>query len=123
MAVTLPFEFDTSGVVKLILRGVLGLLAIVVVPGILYSLLVSHSTAAAVQLLLVGALIAYFGRLFLRNLEGSRGTITSDGVVVERGRVYGIPMAGAEGRFPLQQFRAVLVERVLVLTGPQTGPH
>ena len=66
MQPTLPYEFDSSGVVSTILRGVLGLLALVVVPGILYSIFISHSTAAAVQLLLVAALIAWFGRLFLR---------------------------------------------------------
>ena len=51
--IALPYEFDTSGVVKVILRGVLVLLVVVLV-GILYSLLVSHSIAAAIQLLLVG---------------------------------------------------------------------
>jgi hypothetical protein len=34
MTVTLPYEFDTSGIVKVILRGVLGLLFVVVVPGV-----------------------------------------------------------------------------------------
>lgn len=55
----------SSGVVNTILQGVLGLLVLVVVPGIFYSLFVSHSTAATVQLLLVAALIAWFGRRLL----------------------------------------------------------
>jgi len=111
MAITLPYEFDTSGVVKLILRGVLGLLLVVLV-GVLYSLLVSHSIFAAMQLLLVAAVAKYFGSLFLRNLTGSVGTITADAVVVQPGRLHGIRLAGPVGRFPISQFQAVRVERI-----------
>jgi hypothetical protein len=111
MAITLPYEFDTTAVVKLILRGALGLLLIVLV-GILYSLLVSQSTAATIQLLLVAALAMYFGRLFLRNLTGSVGTITADAVVVQPGQLLGIRLAGPAGKFPISQFQAVLVERI-----------
>ena len=122
MAIALPYEFDTSGVVKVILRGVLGLL-FVVLAGILYSLLISHSIAAAIQLLLVAALAAYFGSLFLRNLTGSLGTITADAVVVQPGRFYGIRLAGPAGRFPISRFQAVRVERITNPTGVQIGPH
>lgn len=113
MALTLPYEFDTTGVVKLILRGVLGLLAVVIVPGILYSLFVSHSTAATVQLLLIGGVVTVFGLVFFRNLTGSRGIITPDAVVVQPSRLYGIRLAGpAAGTFPMKQFKAVRVERI-----------
>ena len=122
MAIALPYEFDTSGVVKVILRGVLGLL-VVVLAGILYSLLISRSIAAAVQLLLVAALATYFGSLFLRNLTGSLGTITADAVVVRPGRLYGIQLAGPAGRFPISEFQAVRVERITNPTGMQIGPH
>ena len=111
MAITLPYEFDTSGVVKQIMGGVLGLLLVVLV-GILYSLLISHSIAATIQLLLIAAIAAYFGRLFLRNLTGLVGTITADAVVVQPGELLGIRLAGAAGRFPISQFQAVRVERV-----------
>jgi hypothetical protein len=111
MAMTLPYEFDTSGVVKLILGGVLGLLLLLVV-GIFYSLLVSHRIAAVIQLLLVAAVATYFGRLFLRNLTGSVGTISADAVVVESGRLCGIGLAGPAGRFPISQFQGVRVERI-----------
>jgi hypothetical protein len=43
MALALPFEFDSSRTVKMILRGSILLLALVVGPGILYGLFVSHS--------------------------------------------------------------------------------
>jgi hypothetical protein len=109
--IALPYEFDTSGVVKLILRGALGLLVVVLL-GIFYSLLISHSTAAAIQLLLILAIATYLGSLFLRNLPGSVGTITADAVVVQPGRLFGIRLASPAGRFPISQFQAVRVERV-----------
>jgi hypothetical protein len=111
MPITLPYEFDTSGVVKQIMGGVLALL-VVVLAGILYSLLISHSIAATVQLLLIAAIAAYFGRLFLRNLTGSVGTITADAVVVQPGELLGIRLTSPAGRFPISQFQAVRVERV-----------
>ena len=122
MAVTLPYEFDTSRVVKLIMRGVLGLLLVVLL-GVLYSLLVSHSTAAIIQLMLIAAIATYFGRLFLRNLTGSLGTITADAVVVQPGRLYGIRLAGPEGKFLVSQFQAVRVERVPNPIGIQILPY
>lgn len=110
MAVALPYEFDTSGPVTVVLRGVLGLLFVVVVPGVLYSLFVSHNNAAVFALLIVAALTVYFGRLFLANLPGTRGTITAKAVIVQPSRVYGIRLAGPEGTFPIHQFKAVRVE-------------
>jgi hypothetical protein len=111
MAIRLPYEFDTSRVVKQIMGGVLGLLLVVLI-GFLYSLLISHSIAATIQLLLIAAIAAYFGRLFLRNLPGSLGTITADAVVVQPGQLFGIRLASPAGRFPISQFQAVRVERV-----------
>src|SRR3954468_1952544 len=125
-AITLPYKFDTSGVVKLIMRGFVALLA-VVLAGIIYSLLVSHDQTAALQLLLCAAIIVYFGRLFLRHLVGSVGTITSDAVIIHSPQVIGIRLAGPSGRFPITQFEAVLVERVTNPIGipleTQIGPH
>ena len=122
VAITLPYQFDTSGVVKLILRGVLGLLLVVLV-GILYSLLVSQSIAAAIQLLLVTAVATYFGSLFLKNLTGSLGTITADAVVVQPGLLYGFRLAGPAGRFPIIQFQAVRVERIRTTIDVPGRPH
>jgi hypothetical protein len=110
----LPYEFDTTGVDKTILRGFLGLLAVVVVPGILYSLFVSHSTTAVVQLLLIGAVVTIFGWVFLKKLEGSRGIVTPDAVVTQRGRLYGPRLSRPAVTFPLPQFKTVRVERILV---------
>ena len=112
MPISLPYRFDTSPVVQLILRGVLGLVVLVIAPGILYSVFVSHNQGAAVLLLVIGVLTIYFGRLFLRNLMTSRGTITAEAVEVEPGVLFGASLQGPRGRFPIQQFRAVLVQRI-----------
>jgi hypothetical protein len=126
MAITLPYEFDTSGVVKQIMGGVLGLL-LVVLAGVFYSLLVSHSIAATLQLLLIAAIATYFGRIFLRNLTGTLGTITADAVVVQPGELFGMRLAGPAGRFPISQFQAVRVERIPnpigIPIGTQIRPH
>jgi hypothetical protein len=126
MAIGLPYEFDTSRVVKQIMGGVLGLLLILLL-GIFYSLLVSHSIAATIQLVLIAAIVMYFGRIFLRNLTGSLGTITADAVTVQPGRLYGIPLAGPAGRFPIGGFQAVRVERITnpigIPLGTQIKPH
>ena len=112
MAVTLPCRFDTSPVVKVIMRGALGLLLMVVVPGILYSLIFSQNLVAVVQLTLVGAIGTYFARLIFKNLEGSQGTITADTVIVSPGNLYGIPLTGPSGRFPINAFKAVRVQLI-----------
>lgn len=123
MEVALPYYFDSSTVVKLIVRGVLLLLLAVIVPGILYSLFVTHSGAAALSLLISAALLAYFGRIFHQNLEGSCGVITANAVEVEPVFVYGIKLNGPTGRFSLQQFKAVRVERAPAPTDVEGSRH
>ena len=122
---TLPYDFDTSSVVRTIGRGVVGLL-LVVLAGLFYSVLISHDSSASFGLLLVAAIAGYFGRLFLRNLTGSVGTISRDAVTVQPGRVCGLRMASPAGTFPLGQFEAVRVERITAGGEPieaQRGPH
>src|SRR5262245_18550346 len=109
--ITLPFEFDTTGVVKQILGGVAAMLAVVVAPGILYSL-VAHRPAAVLGLLASGTIAAWFGRLVWRHLVGSTGVITAGVVLVHPGRLFGLRMPGPAGQFPPTSFTAVRVERV-----------
>ena len=123
MPAALPFEFDTSAVVATVLRGVLGLLLLVVAPGVLYSLFVSGDRTAALGLLVVGGITVYFGRLFLTNLIGSRGTITADAVSVQPVRLYGVRLASPEGRFSIDRFKAVRVERASPPVDVYGGPH
>jgi hypothetical protein len=122
VGVTLPFEFDTSGVVGTVLRGVLALL-VIVVAGAAYSLVVSRRPAAGLGLLVVAAIVVYFGRLFLVNLGATRGSITANAVIVRPVRLYGIRLAGVEGTFPIDRFKAVRVERASPPTEAYGGPH
>jgi len=121
-AVTLPFRFETGRVVQQILSGVLALIAIAAA-GALYSLLVSRSLATALQLALIGAIAAYFGRKFRLNLTTSTGTITAESVKVEPAQLLGIRLAGPSGQFPLSRFEAVRVDRVTLSTNVQVRPH
>jgi hypothetical protein len=122
LPITLPYRFDTSRVVQTILRGVASLL-LVVIAGMLYSLLVRGDRVAALQLLVVTLILVYFGRLFLKNLPTSRGTIDERQVVVEPGVLFGLPLCGPSGRFPVQSFQAVLVERIPPPLFAEGGPH
>jgi hypothetical protein len=123
MPIALPYRFDTSPVIKLILRGVLGLLMLVIVRGIVYSLFVSHDRTPAVHLLVTGAIMTYFGRIFIKHLEATTGTITADYVVVEPGTLYGTSLRGPRGRFPIHQFSAVQVQRISPSGDVQQGAH
>jgi hypothetical protein len=120
--VVLPYRFDTSAVVKLILRGA-GLLLLVIMAGILYSLFISGDRAASLQLLISGLIAGYFARLMLRNLTATRGTITRDGIQLEILELYGFRLHGPTGRFPLRAFSDVRVERVSPPVFAQGGPH
>ena len=110
--ITLPYTFDTSPVVRLVLRGVLALLLLVIVPGLVYSLLISQRVVVAVQLLIIGLIAGYFGWIFLRNLSATRGSVGRDEVVLEPVLLYGLRLQGPVGRFPLRNFTAVRVERI-----------
>jgi hypothetical protein len=111
-AVRLPLDFDTGSEVKSILRGVLAVVFVVVVPGLAYTLFISRNRAATAALVIIAAIAMYFGRLFLKNLRGSKGTITAEAVDVEPGRLYGIRLPGPAGRYPIGRFKAVRVERI-----------
>jgi len=110
-ALTLPYDFNTAGPGTTMIRGAFGLLFLIVVPGVLYSVFISRKPAAVVSLLIIGALTLYFGRAFLMFLPASRGRITREAVIVESARVFGLRLAGPEGTFPMRGFRGVLIER------------
>jgi hypothetical protein len=111
-AVKLPLDFDTGSEVKSILRGVLALLFVVMVPGLSYTLFISRNRTATAALLIVAAIAMYFGMLFLKNLRGSKGTITAEAVDIEAARLYGVRLPGPAGRYPMDRFSAVRVERI-----------
>jgi hypothetical protein len=113
VGVQLPFAFDTSDIVVKIGRAFLAVLCVVVLPGIAYSLFVSHQIAAVASLAIIGAIIVFLGRLILANMRAWKGTITAREVIVEPTRLAGLRLGGPEGRFSMERFRAVRIESVL----------
>ena len=125
LPITLPYEFDTSRVFRLLLKGMVGLEVIIVVPGIVYSLLFSHNNAAALALAFTGAVILFFGVRIFKFQAGSVGTITAHEIVVKPSKIYGLRLPGPSGRFSLDQFNAVRVEMMSGSPDPDVrgGPH
>ena len=112
MTVTLPYTFDTKGVTLMLLRGVLIFFAAVVVPGILYTLFVSHDLAGMVLLMVIGAMFIAMGVIIGRYLGGSSGTITATTVDVAPTQFLWFRLPGPSGRYSLDRFSAVRVVRV-----------
>jgi hypothetical protein len=118
----LPFRFDSAGVVTSIVRAIGALLA-VLAAGVLYLVFVRRNVAAASGLILVCGGVVLLARVALGNLEGTRGVITRDAVVLQRGSVFGIRRAGPAGSFPLGRFKQVRVDRVLPSADPSSHGH
>jgi hypothetical protein len=121
--VTLPYAFDTSGTVGVILRGVVALLLGVVVPGIVFVALVRQNVAETGALVFIGIFVIVLGRLVLGQLEGTKGIVSADAVTVEPASLFGMRMAGPSGRFPVNRFERVRVERVPDSGTVQTVAH
>jgi hypothetical protein len=118
----LPFRFDTAGVVTSIVRGI-GALFCVLAVGVLYLAFVRRDLASAAGLFLVCGGVLLLARVVLGNLEGTRGVVTRDAVVLQRGSVFGMRTAGPAGTFPLGRFKEVRVDRVLPSADPSNHGH
>jgi len=125
MAVTLPYTFDTRGITLTLLRAALGFELVVVVPGILYSLTLSHDLLVAALLTFVGAFVAVIGVLIAKVVGGSSGTITAASIDVAPARFCGVRLPGPSGEYSIDRFRSVRVDRVSAPIDPmvQGGPH
>jgi len=106
--VQLPWTFDTTSVWHTILKGALGLNAVLAV-GLVVKLL-SRRWLDAAGVGVAEAMVAGFTVVFVRHQEGSRGTLFPDRVTVEPNAVLGIPLPGPRGSFALDRFRGVEVE-------------
>lgn len=125
MAITLPYQFDTSNIWRTILKGAFGLNAVLVF-GIFYTLLVRREWGTSLGLALCELVVFGFTRLFVRYQEGSVGTLTSDRVVIAPNVLLGIALPGPKGTYALDRFSAVRVEfrSGAVSTSPNAGgPH
>ena len=119
---TLPYHFDTAGVVTTIVRGIAALLCVIAI-GVLYSTFISRSIAAAAGLFAIGVGVVVLGKIVLGNLEGTRGVITRAAVAVQPGGVFGLRMKGPAGTFPIARFKEVRVERILPSADMQSRGH
>jgi hypothetical protein len=125
MGITLPYTFNTTAPFRGVMKFV-AWLEVVVVIGIVHSLLVRHSSVTAAALLIIGIFAGAFGVVLIRFVEASVGTVTRDGVVVERGRAgFGLQFHGPSGQFALSQFSSVRAEEASgpVDAGVYGGPH
>jgi hypothetical protein len=118
----LPFRFDTAGVITSIVRGI-GALFCVLAVGVLYLAFVGRDLASAGGLLLVCGGVLLLARVVLGTLEGTRGVVTRDAVVLQRASVFGMRTAGPTGTFPLVRFKEVRVDRVLPSADPSSHGH
>ena len=123
MALTLPYEFDTSDVWRTILKGAFGLTALIAL--LLLVALVSRKWAAAAALAVCGAMLFGFARVFVRFQTGSVGMLSADRVAIQPNKVLGVSLPGPEGTYLLDRFSAV---RVTFSSGPiradvQGGPN
>ena len=125
MAITLPYEFDTSRVFRLLLKGMILVGLVVIVPGIAYSLLWSRNHATALALAFTAVVILFHGVRIFTFPAGSVGTITAHEIVVKPSKIYGLRLPGPSGRFSLDQFNAVRVEMMSGSPDPDVrgGPH
>jgi len=123
VALTLPHEFDTTGVWRTILTGAFGL-TVVVILLLLYAL-ASRQWAAAIPLALSSAMLLFFSRLFFRFQTGSAGTLTAERIAVRPNKLLWLSLPGPSGTYALDRFSAVRVEfrSGPVRPGVQGGPN
>jgi hypothetical protein len=108
VALALPYEFDTSGVWRIILKGTFGLTLLITL-SLLYTL-ASRPWAAAAPLALCSAMLFFITRLFLRVQTGSAGTLSADRVVIQPNRLLWFALPGPVGTYTLDRFSAVRIE-------------
>jgi hypothetical protein len=122
MKIALPYAFDTSKTGKLMIYGVVGLLAIVVIPGLIKFLFIAPNTVGLIGVFCIGGMLAFFGYILVKRLGGATGTITKQEIVVMPTTFWGVKSNEPERRFPLTQFRGVLVEQIL-WAADRFSPH
>ena len=120
---TLPYQFDTSGVWRSIIKGTLGL-TLVITLSLLYALISRHWAAAA-PLALCSAMLLFISRLFFRFQTGSAGTLSAECVVIYPNRLFWLSLPGPAGTYMLDRFSGVRVEFSMgpVEPGVQGGPN
>ena len=123
VALALPYEFDTSDVWRLILKGTFALTLLMIL-SLLYTV-ASRQWAAAVPLAWSSAMLFFVTRVFVRFQTGSVGTLSADRVVIQPNRFLWFSLTGPVGTYTLDRFSAVRVEFSMgpVQPGVQGGPN
>lgn len=119
MPVALPYDFDTTGTPKILLRGVVVVLGFVIVSGLIsigldlaFGAAGRGTVAKLLSVALVAPLLAGFGFIVLRKIGGASGTITAQEVTVTPFMMMGFKSDAPEGTFAISRFGAVRVERI-----------
>ena len=122
--IALPYRFDTSDVWHTILKGAFGLNVL-----LLLSLVFAIFARPWPVTLGIGVMeltVLGFTRIFVRNQQGSTGTLTTDRVEVEPNTLLGIALPGPRGTYTLDRFSAVRVEfrsGPITVDTPSAGPY
>jgi len=110
MSISLPYQFDTSRLGRIVLKAMVYLQLVLLFSLVIKLILSPGDRIIAVPVLLTSAVAAYLGIRIFRYAGGAKGVITERDVVVEPSVLYGLKATGPEGRFPLAGFKSVRIE-------------
>jgi hypothetical protein len=102
--IALPYRFDTSDVWHTILKGAFGLNALLLLS--LVFAIFARPWPVTLGLGVMELTVLGFTRIFVRNQQGSTGTLTTDRVEVEPNTLLGIALPGPRGTYTLDRFSA-----------------
>jgi hypothetical protein len=106
--ITLPYRFDTSNVWHTILKGALGLNAVLLL-GVIFAA-VRRPWPVTLGLVITELMVLGFTRVFFKYQEGSIGTLSRDRIDIESNAVLGLSLPGPRGGYALNRFSAIRVE-------------
>jgi hypothetical protein len=114
MSLSFPYHFDTTGVSKIIFRGMIVILLIIFFPGLISvaGLLFEGAPATDIAVTLAGMVVsaaftAGFGLFIFKKLGGVSGEITAESITVSPAVMMGVRAEAPEGTFDLRNFKAV----------------
>lgn len=108
MTISLPYHFDTSNVWHTILKGAVAFNAVLIVSVAFAAF--ARPWPVTLALVCIELLVLGFTRVFFKFQSGSVGSITSDRIDVEPNLLFGLPLPGPRGTYPLGRFSAIRVE-------------
>jgi hypothetical protein len=121
--ISLPYRFDTSCVWHTIIKGALGVNALLLASFAFVAF--ARPWPLTLGLAVSELMVLTITRLIWRLQEGSVGTLWSDRVEVESNLLFGLPLPGPEGSYTLDRFATIRVEfrNGPIQPGVQGGPN